>query len=82
MILHQITHWSKKPLPLSIGDILIFDAFGLSPVDYSPLLIQTCQAQLNLEQTYIYHSHLQDQEIETLLKLANCKYFVPLQIWP
>jgi len=60
VILHSIDYWNKKPLPLNSGDILIFDAFGLSPVDYSPLLLQTCSLQLNLEQTYIYHSQLQD----------------------
>jgi len=56
-----MTEWNKEALPLKAGDIFVFDAFGLNPIDYSPLLLQNCQSLCDLAQTYIYHSHLQDK---------------------
>ena len=61
VILHDMTEWNKEALPLKAGDIFVFDAFGLNPIDYSPLLLQNCQSLCDLAQTYIYHSHLQDK---------------------
>ena len=74
VVLHNLKEWNRAAA-LPEHTLVVIDVFGLSPVEYSPFLLQGAW-----KRAAVYHSHLQDEEIRQLLTASN-KPFLPLQLW-
>lgn len=57
--------------------------FDVNPVEYLPFLALNFATITTATQLIVYHSHLQDEEVESIIaKLSKDEVFAPFQVWP
>ena len=72
--LHFIEDTYKQSVAHS-DQILIFDLFNIEVIDYRPFILSQKQS-LNVPlKTIIYHSHVQDNEVQHFIDEANLEFF-------
>jgi hypothetical protein len=78
--LHDLKEWRKEGL--DFGDALVVvDVFGLNPTEYAPFLLKNFAGLSSARKAFVYHSHLQNEEVGQLLNQVSADAF-PLQLWP
>lgn len=76
--LRPLGEWRKEGLGAAEGETLVVDVFGLSPIEYSPLLLRSAGEWRG--KVFVYHSHLQDGEVAALLERTG-RTALPLRLW-
>jgi hypothetical protein len=62
--------------------IVVVDLFGLNPIEYRLFLLSQSKRLAKVSTLFLYHSHLQDQEVAAqLCELENFPEALPLQSW-
>ena len=63
--------------------MVVLDLFGLSPVEYRPFLQSYRQQLARVKRLFLYHSHLQEEELTGQLNgLKGLETGLSLQLWP
>ena len=79
--LHDLKEWKKEGATFDSASYVVVDLFGLSPMEYAPFLLRNFAALSSCKKAIIYHSHLQDEEVQSYLSRLQADHF-PLQLWP
>jgi hypothetical protein len=67
VVLHNLKDWDLNGINFEASSIVILDIFGLSPISYSPFLLSNFDSLSTVNKFFIYHSHLQSEEIQLFL---------------
>ncbi len=81
VVLHDLREWKREGVTFSTASCVIVDLFGLSPMEYAPFLLRNFTALSACKKAIIYHSHLQDEEVQSYFLKLQADPF-PLQLWP
>ena len=82
VILRAIDVWQAQDW-IQPDSIVVLDFFGLNPIEYRPFLLSNSAALSKAKKLFIYHSHLQDEEVSQQLEgLKELEGGLPLQLWP
>ena len=80
MELLNICEWQHGGITLPSEAVLVVDVFGLSPTEYAPFLLKNYTSIAKASKAFVYHSHLQNEEVNELLTKLNAEAF-PIQLW-
>jgi hypothetical protein len=78
--LRSLDCWEKQEWPQTDSTVVL-DLFGLSPVEYRPFLFTHSKQLATVKRLFIYHCHLQGEEVAAQLQEAGINDGLPLQIW-
>lgn len=76
----NICEWQRGGITLPAEAVIVVDVFGLSPTDYAPFLLKNYASISKASKAFIYHSHLQNEEVAELLNKVSAEAF-PIQLW-
>lgn len=76
----NICEWQRGGITLPAEAVIVVDVFGLSPADYAPFLLKNYASISKASKAFIYHSHLQNEEVAELLNKLSAEAF-PIQLW-
>ena len=81
VVLHDLREWKREGVTFDSASYVVVDLFGLSPMEYAPFLLRNFTALSSCKKAIIYHSHLQDEEVQSYFSKLQAEPF-PLQLWP
>ena len=76
----NLKEWRKEGVTFEADSTVVLDVFGLNPVEYSPFLLKNFANIATAKKAFVYHSHLQNEEIGEFLAKLSADAF-PLQLW-